>query len=125
MARTFADTLAADVTNAFFDPNGFGQAWVHVNPAGESEPFVGFLDEDAPQPGQGGSTGETTIRTGLLSCPLTIDVSVTKGKASHFTRNGETWIAVGLSQDDGVQEVRVVSNTATHLRGGRRSGVQS
>lgn len=125
MARTFADTLAADVTNAFFDPNGFGQAWVHVNPAGESEPFVGFLDEDAPQPVQGGPDGETTIRTGLLSCPITIEVSVTKGRASRFTRNGETWIAVGFSRDDGVQEVRVSASSATHLRGGKTVGVQS
>lgn len=127
MARTFADTIAADCQAAFLDLNGMGQSWTHTKPDGSTEVIVAILDEDAPQPGQSGPDGEAVIRSGTLACLPSIVVSVTKGRASKFTRAGhaETWIAVGTGEDDGLQEVRVTANSATHLRGGKHSGVQS
>jgi hypothetical protein len=125
MARTFAQTLADDMANAFLDGNVFGQSWTHTKPDGTTETVSGALDEDAPQPVQSGPDGEAIMRQGILLLPASVVVSVEKGKASKFTRDARTWIAVGISSDDQAHEVRVASNTATHLRGGHRSGVQS
>lgn len=123
MPRTLADAFAAH-SQALL--NKMGQAWTHTKPDGTTESITAILDEDAPQPGQSGPDGETVIRTGTLGCLPSVDVSVTNGRASRFTRAGhnETWIAVGKSEDDGLQEVRVTASSATHLRGGHRSRVQ-
>lgn len=120
MPRTFADDLASDGQDVFLQLGEFGEAWIHVTPSGEQEPFVGVFVEYQPTDPQSDPAGDRSTRTGQLHCPRDLVVQLAPQAKSRFVRGDQVWFPTGVSDDGSTQVVQLTQSAVHTYRGGPR-----